>query len=157
MPDTTIKVLLVEDNDVDAEHMTDMLGRQAVEENIKVIVTRAKTLAEAFVLVNHNHAIIADLLLPDSPDILHTARNLCQQLDGPPVLAWSRSHDKTSIRACGRIGVRNFFWKDTEVPCLVANLLCAMGQAEAYAARLFEANQRLASKLKESMLSTCGT
>lgn len=152
MSNNGIKILLVEDNDNDAEFMTEMLKRQAEQENLGITITRAKLLKEAYEKVNHNHVILADLLLPDSPDVLHTAVNLCL-LKGPPVFAWSRTHDHSLIRACGRLGVRNYFWKDCEIPCLVAHILVAMGNAEAYAEMREKADKELANSLLKSEMN----
>ena len=99
-----IKVLLVEDNDIDAQLTQDLLSEWSIEE---FQITRAKTLGEGLALLSRErfNAVLLDLSLPDafglptvrqvhatSPTIRSEERRVGKECIPPCRSRWSPYH-----------------------------------------------------------------
>lgn len=112
-----IKVLLVEDNDVDAQLTQDLLAEWSVEE---FQVSRVKTLSEALTYLSRNRydAILLDLSLPDAFG-LPTVRQVHATSPSTPVVVLSGVSDQTLALQAVQQGAQDYLVKGQGHPELL--------------------------------------
>jgi len=113
-----IKVLLVEDNDVDAQLTQDLLSEWSIEE---FQITRAKTLGEGLTLLNRERfdAVLLDLSLPDAFG-LPTVRQVHAASPTIPVVVLSGVSDQSLALQAVQQGAQDYLVKGQGHPELLA-------------------------------------
>jgi len=113
-----IKVLLVEDNDVDAHLTQDLLSEWSTEE---FEVTWAKTLGEGFTLLSRERfdAVLLDLSLPDAFG-LPTVREVHATSPTIPVVVLSGVNDQSLALQAVQQGAQDYLIKGQGHPELLA-------------------------------------
>jgi two-component system cell cycle response regulator len=113
-----IKVLLVEDNDIDADLTQDLLSEWSMEE---FQITRAKTLAEGFAFLSHDRfdAVLLDLSLPDAFG-LPTVRQVHAMNPTVPVVVLSGVADQSLALQAVQQGAQDYLVKGQGHPELLA-------------------------------------
>lgn len=103
------KILLIEDDSVDAETIERMLQRNSSETSI----THAKTVSEAVECIRRCRfdAIISDLSLPDSRD-LNTVSRLLEAAPAAPIIVLTGSNEEVGAELI-RSGANDFLQKGT--------------------------------------------
>ena len=116
-----IKVLLVEDNDVDAELTQDLLSEWSMEE---FQITRAKTLAEGFSFLSRERfdAVLLDLSLPDTFG-LPTVRQVHAMNPTVPVVILSGVTDQSLALQAVQQGAQDYLVKGQGHPELLARAI----------------------------------
>jgi len=116
-----IKVLLVEDNDVDAELTQDLLSEWSLEE---FQITRAKTLAEGFSFLSRDRfdAVLLDLSLPDTFG-LPTVRQVHAMNPTVPVVVLSGVTDQSLALQAVQQGAQDYLVKGQGHPELLARAI----------------------------------
>ncbi len=116
-----IKVLLVEDNDVDAELTQDLLSEWSMEE---FQITRAKTLAEGFLFLSRERfdAVLLDLSLPDTFG-LPTVRQVHAMNPTVPVVILSGVTDQSLALQAVQQGAQDYLVKGQGHPELLARAI----------------------------------
>jgi diguanylate cyclase (GGDEF)-like protein len=116
-----IKVLLVEDNDVDAELTQDLLSEWSMEE---FQITRAKTLAEGFSFLSRERfdAVLLDLSLPDTFG-LPTVRQVHAMNPTVPVVVLSGVTDQSLALQAVQQGAQDYLVKGQGHPELLARAI----------------------------------
>lgn len=116
-----IKVLLVEDNDVDAELTQDLLSEWSMEE---FQITRAKTLAEGFSFLSLERfdAVLLDLSLPDTFG-LPTVRQVHAMNPTVPVVVLSGVTDQSLALQAVQQGAQDYLVKGQGHPELLARAI----------------------------------
>ncbi len=113
-----IKVLLVEDQDVDAQLTQDLLSEWSIE---KFQVTRAKTLGEGLALLSRErfNAVLLDLSLPDAYGlpIVRQVHATCPTI---PVVVLSGVSDQTLALQAVQDGAQDYLVKGQGHPELLA-------------------------------------
>lgn len=113
-----IKVLLVEDNDVDAQLTQDLLAEWSIEE---FQISRAKTLGEGLMLLSREHfdAVLLDLSLPDAFG-LPTVRQVHATSPSIPVVVLSGVSDQNLGLQAVQQGAQDYLVKGQGHPELLA-------------------------------------
>lgn len=113
-----IKVLLVEDNDIDADLTQDLLSEWSMEE---FQITRARTLAEGFAFLSHDRfdAVLLDLSLPDAFG-LPTVRQVHAMNPTVPVVVLSGVADQSLALQAVQQGAQDYLVKGQGHPELLA-------------------------------------
>jgi diguanylate cyclase (GGDEF)-like protein len=113
-----IKVLLVEDNDVDAQLTQDLLSEWSIEE---FQVTRVKTLGEGLTLLGRDRfgAVLLDLSLPDAFG-LPTVRQVHATSPTIPVVVLSGVSDQSLALQAVQQGAQDYLVKGQGHPELLA-------------------------------------
>jgi two-component system, cell cycle response regulator len=113
-----INVLLVEDNDVDAQLTQDLLSEWSMEE---FLITRAKTLGEGLRLLGRERfdAVLLDLSLPDAFG-LPTVREVHATSPTIPVVVLSGVSDQSLALQAVRQGAQDYLVKGQGHPELLA-------------------------------------
>ena len=113
-----IKVLLVEDNDVDAQLTQDLLSEWSIEE---FQISRAKTLGEGLMLLSREHfdAVLLDLSLPDAFG-LPTVRQVHATSPSIPVVVLSGVSDQNLGLQAVQQGAQDYLVKGQGHPELLA-------------------------------------
>jgi diguanylate cyclase (GGDEF)-like protein len=116
-----IKVLLIEDNDVDAQLTQDLLSEWSTEE---FQVTRATTLAEGLSLLSRERfdAMLLDLSLPDAFG-LSTVREVHAASPTIPVVVLSGVSDQSLALQAVRQGAQDYLVKGEGHPELLARAI----------------------------------
>ena len=116
-----IKVLLIEDNDVDAELTQDLLSEWSMEE---FQITRAKTLAEGFSFLSRERfdAVLLDLSLPDTFG-LPTVRQVHAMNPTVPVVVLSGVTDQSLALQAVQQGAQDYLVKGQGHPELLARAI----------------------------------
>jgi diguanylate cyclase (GGDEF)-like protein len=116
-----IKVLLIEDNDVDAQLTQDLLSEWSTEE---FQVTRATTLAEGLSLLSRERfdAMLLDLSLPDAFG-LPTVREVHAASPTIPVVVLSGVSDQSLALQAVRQGAQDYLVKGEGHPELLARAI----------------------------------
>ena len=116
-----IKVLLVEDNDVDAELTQDLLSEWSMEE---FQITRAKTLTEGFLFLSRDQfdAVLLDLSLPDAFG-LPTVRQVHAMNPAVPVVVLSGVTDQSLALQAVQQGAQDYLVKGQGHPELLARAI----------------------------------
>jgi len=116
-----IKVLLVEDNDVDAELTQDLLSEWSMEE---FQITRAKTLTEGFSFLSRDQfdAVLLDLSLPDAFG-LPTVRQVHAMNPAVPVVVLSGVTDQSLALQAVQQGAQDYLVKGQGHPELLARAI----------------------------------
>jgi diguanylate cyclase (GGDEF)-like protein len=116
-----IKVLLVEDNDVDAELTQDLLSEWSMEE---FQITRVKTLAEGFSFLSRERfdAVLLDLSLPDTFG-LPTVRQVHAMNPTIPVVVLSGVTDQSLALQAVQQGAQDYLVKGQGHPELLARAI----------------------------------
>ncbi|MBI3807243.1 MAG: GGDEF domain-containing response regulator [Nitrospirae bacterium] len=116
-----IKVLLIEDNDVDAELTQDLLSEWSMEE---FQITRAKTLAEGFLFLSRERfdAVLLDLSLPDTFG-LPTVRQVHAMNPTVPVVVLSGVTDQSLALQAVQQGAQDYLVKGQGHPELLARAI----------------------------------
>lgn len=117
-----IKVLLIEDNDVDAQLTQDLLSEWNTEE---FQVARATTLAEGLSLLSRERfdAMLLDLSLPDAFG-LPTVREVHAASPTIPVVVLSGVSDQSLALQAVRQGAQDYLVKGQGHPELLARAIC---------------------------------
>ena len=113
-----IKVLLVEDNDVDAQLTQDLLSEWSIEE---FQIARAKTLGEGLTLLSREQfdAVLLDLSLPDAFG-LPTVRQVHATSPTIPVVVLSGVNDQNLALQAVQQGAQDYLVKGQGHPELLA-------------------------------------
>lgn len=113
-----IKVLLVEDNDVDAQLTQDLLSEWSIEE---FQIARAKTLGDGLALLGRERfdAVLLDLSLPDAFG-LPTVRQVHATSPATPVVVLSGVSDQTLALQAVQQGAQDYLVKGQGHPELLA-------------------------------------
>ena len=113
-----IKVLLVEDNDIDADLTQDLLSEWSMEE---FQITRARTLAEGFAFLSHDRfdAVLLDLSLPDAFG-LPTVRQVHAMNPTVPVVVLSGVADQDLALQAVQQGAQDYLVKGQGHPEVLA-------------------------------------
>jgi two-component system, cell cycle response regulator len=116
-----IKVLLVEDNDVDAELTQDLLSEWSMEE---FQITRVRTLGEGFTLLSRDRfdAVLLDLSLPDAFG-LPTVRQFHAMSPAIPLVVLSGVSDQSLALQAVQQGAQDFLVKGQGHPELLARAI----------------------------------
>lgn len=116
-----IKVLLVEDNDVDAELTKDLLSEWSMEE---FQVTRARTLGEGFGFLGRERfdAVLLDLSLPDAFG-LPTVRQFHAMTPTVPLVVLSGVSDQSLALQAVQQGAQDYLVKGQGHPELLARAI----------------------------------
>jgi two-component system, cell cycle response regulator len=116
-----IKVLLVEDNDVDAELTKDLLSEWSMEE---FQVTRARTLGEGFGFLGRERfdAVLLDLSLPDAFG-LPTVRQFHAMSPTVPLVVLSGVSDQSLALQAVQQGAQDYLVKGQGHPELLARAI----------------------------------
>jgi two-component system, cell cycle response regulator len=116
-----IKVLLIEDNDVDAELTQDLLSEWSMEE---FQITRVKTLAEGFSFLSRERfdAVLLDLSLPDTFG-LPTVRQVHAMNPTVPVVVLSGVTDQSLALQAVQQGAQDYLVKGQGHPELLARAI----------------------------------
>jgi len=116
-----IKVLLVEDNDVDAELTQDLLSEWSMEE---FQITRARTLTEGFSFLSRDQfdAVLLDLSLPDAFG-LPTVRQVHAMNPTVPVVVLSGVTDQSLALQAVQQGAQDYLVKGQGHPELLARAI----------------------------------
>ena len=116
-----IKVLLVEDNDVDADLTQDLLSEWSMEE---FQITRARTLAEGFSFLSRERfdAVLLDLSLPDTFG-LPTVRQVHAMNPTVPVVVLSGVTDQSLALQAVQQGAQDYLVKGQGHPELLARAI----------------------------------
>ena len=120
-----IKVLLVEDNDVDAQLTQDLLSEWSIEE---FQITRAKTLGEGLTLLSRERfdAVLLDLSLPDAFG-LPTVRQVHATSPTIPVVVLSGVSDQSLALQAVQQGAQDYLVKGQGHPeLLVRSIIYAI-------------------------------
>ena len=113
-----IKVLLVEDNDSDAQLTEDLLSEWSIDE---FLITRAKTLGEGLTLLSRERfdAVLLDLSLPDAFG-LPTVRQVHATSPTIPVVVLSGVSDQSLALQAVQQGAQDYLVKGQGHPELLA-------------------------------------
>jgi two-component system, cell cycle response regulator len=116
-----IKVLLVEDNDIDADLTQDLLSEWSMEE---FQITRARTLAEGFSFLSRERfdAVLLDLSLPDTFG-LPTVRQVHAMNPTVPVVVLSGVTDQSLALQAVQQGAQDYLVKGQGHPELLARAI----------------------------------
>ena len=116
-----IKVLLVEDNDIDAELTQDLLSEYSAEQ---FQINRARTLAEGFTLLSRERfdAVLLDLSLPDAFG-LPTVRQFHAMSPTIPLVVLSGANDQSLALQAVQQGAQDYLVKGQGHPELLVRAI----------------------------------
>lgn len=116
-----IKVLLLEDNDVDAQLTQDLLAEWSIEE---FQITRARTLSEGLAYLSHERfdAVLLDLSLPDAYG-LPTVRQVHATSPTTPVVVLSGVSDQNLALQAVQQGAQDYLVKGQGHPEVLARAI----------------------------------